>query len=186
MVKKQFISSVTTETHENWHRGFIKPFWSTTSYTKLDYKHTPFNNNKDMQKWNEQGYPKGVLAKGTLVDMNGIQPPYTNDIVEWFEKTYNVKNVGISYFRMKTACMIPTHRDSYVKYRSLFNCKLKDIRRAIIFCDDWHPGHVFEIEGTPITKYKKGDFICWTGNTSHMAANIGTTTRYTIQVTGHK
>ena len=87
---------------------------------------------------------------------------------------------------MKTACMIPTHRDSYVKYRSLFNCKLKDIRRAIIFCDDWHPGHVFEIEGTPITKYKKGDFICWTGNTPHMAANIGTTTRYTIQVTGHK
>ena len=185
-MKNNFLSSVITQDNGTWQRGFIKPFWSKTSYTKLEYKHIPFNNTKDMQKWNKQGYPKEVVANGALCDMTSIQPPYAKDIIAWFEKTYNLKNIGISFFRMQTACMIPTHKDTYKKYRSLFGCKLKDIRRAIIFLDDWHPGHVFEIEGKPLTNYKKGDFICWTGDTPHMAANIGITTRYTLQITGHK
>jgi len=186
MAKKQIISSVITKSNENWHKGFIKPFWSTVSYTKLDYKHIPFNNDKDMQKWLKQGYPKEVVANGALVDMNSTQPAYAKDIVKWFENTYNVKNVGISFFRMKTACMIPTHKDTYKKYKSLFKCRAKDIRRAIIFLDDWQPGHVLEVDGYPITKYKKGDFVFWKNDTPHMAANIGLKPRYTMQLTGHK
>lgn len=185
-MKSNFLSSVITQQHESWERGFIKPFWSTVSYTKLDYKHIPFNNDKDMQKWLKQGYPKEIVANGALVDMKSTQPAYAKDIIKWFENTYNVKNVGISFFRMKTASIIPTHKDTYKKYRSLFKCKLKDIHRAIVFLDDWQAGHIFEIDSFPITKYKKGDFICWSGDTPHMAANIGLKTRYTIQLTGHK
>lgn len=186
MVKKQIISSVITQYSENWHKGFIKPFWSKISYTKLDYSHVPFNNPKDMQTWNKQGYPNELVAHGELCDMRKPQPWYADDIVKWFEKTYDLKNVGISFFRMKTACMIPTHKDTYKKYKSLFKCRAKDIRRAIIFLDDWQPGHVLEVDGNPITKYKKGDFVFWENDTPHMAANIGLKTRYTIQLTGHK
>jgi len=33
---------------------------------------------------------------------------------------------------------------------------------------------------------KSGDWISWNYDTPHMAANIGTEPRYTLQITGHK
>ena len=50
------IKSSITETHDNWHRGHIEPFWSKVSYTKLNYTHEAFNNPMDIQKWKRQGY----------------------------------------------------------------------------------------------------------------------------------
>jgi len=185
MVKKQIISSVITKQTENWHKGFIKPFWSKISYTKLDYKRLPFNNDSDIQKWRNQGYTQKYFT-GLLCDMNSDHPKYVKDFIDWFSKIYNAKNIGVSFYKMPTSVILPTHNDTFKKYRSLFKCKLKDCFRIIVFLDDWQPGHVFEIDGFPITKYKKGDFIFWNNTTPHMAANIGLKPRYTMQLTGHK
>jgi len=185
LVKDKFIGSVTTEQHGSWHKGFIDSFWSKTSYTKLDYERQPFNNNADLNKWQKQGYTHKHFT-GLLCDMNAQQPPYTKDFINWFEKYYKAKDVGVSFYEMPTGIILPTHKDTFKKYRSLFKCNLKDCIRAIIFLDDWYPGHFFEINGHSITNYKKGDFVFWEGSTPHMAANIGIKTRYTMQITGHK
>ena len=179
------IASIITETHANWHRGFLTSLWSKKSYTTLNYNRQPFNNQKDLLLWKKQGYTHKYFT-GLLCDMNEKQPKYVNEYISWFERKYNAKNVGVSFYKMPTGVILPTHRDTYKKYRKLFRCKLKDCIRAIIFLDKWKPGHFFEIANNSIIKYRKGDFIVWYGNTPHMAANIGLQDRYTMQITGHR
>jgi hypothetical protein len=41
-----------------------------------------------------------------------------------------------------------------------------------------------EIDGNPITKWSAGDWVGWNYDTQHLAANIGMTDRYTMQITG--
>jgi len=179
------LGSIVVQDYGNWHRGYVSPFWSKNSYTTLNYKRQPFNNISDIKKWRDQGYTHKYYT-GMLCDMNTQQPKYVPDFINWFANTYNAKNIGVSFYEMPTGVILPTHKDTFKKYRSLFKCKLKDCIRAIVFLDKWQPGHVFEIDGHSITNYRKGDFIFWQGNTPHMAANIGVKTRYTMQITGHK
>jgi hypothetical protein len=82
---------------------------------------------------------------------------------------------------------LPTHGDLYTKYINLFDLQGQEhrIRRAIVFLEDWASGHYFEAMGTPHTNWSAGQVMEWTYDTPHMAANIGTTPRYTLQITGH-
>jgi hypothetical protein len=54
----------------------------------------------------------------------------------------------------------------------------------VIYLEDWQSGHISEIEDTVISKWKAGDYIVWKNNTQHLAANVGKTSRYTLQITG--
>ena len=185
-MKKTSIKSSITETHDRWHRGHIEPFWSKQSYSKLDYTPESFNNSQDCIKWKRQGYVHPVSHyTGMLCDMRKKQTSWNEDIVEWFEHTYDAKDVGTSYYRMGTGVILPTHKDTYKKYRQLFDVKLKDCFRVIVFLDDWHSGHYFEIEDTAITDWRCGDYVYWQSDVPHMAANIGLEKRYTLQLTAH-
>jgi len=86
---------------------------------------------------------------------------------------------------MTPGTIMPEHQDFYKKYRSLYNLSdSKNICRVIVFLEDWKSGHYFEINKIPIVNWKAGDFVFWRNDTSHMAANIGTDNRYTLQITG--
>jgi hypothetical protein len=87
---------------------------------------------------------------------------------------------------MVTNEIIPVHGDNYKLYREIFNCKLNDINRIIIFLEDWKSGHYFELDGEPFVNWKAGDYFIWNGDLEHMAANIGIEDRYTLQITGRK
>ena len=87
---------------------------------------------------------------------------------------------------MGPAVILPNHKDTYIRYKELFNCSLNNVERAIIFLEDWQSGHYFEIENTPIIEWNMGDYVWWKGNAEHMAANVGATKRYTLHLTGHR
>jgi len=166
----------------NWHIGYIDPFWDD-AHLRLNYEVLPFNNPTDVLSWESKGYA-GPFG-GELCDMRSPQAWYTNQLSQMFINIYGLHNVGTSFFRMNTGYLLPTHRDTYKKYREIFNVQVKDIQRIIVFLEDWKPGHYFEIEGKPIVNWKRGDYIWWRGDVEHMAANIGLEPRYTLQVTGH-
>ena len=56
--------------------------------------------------------------------------------------------------------------------------------RIIVFLEDWQSGHYLEINGEPIIEWSAGDWVGWNYDTPHLAANIGMTDRYTMQITG--
>jgi|GEM_PF-2437985 len=169
----------------NWKSGAIEPFWDN-EYKNLSYTHELFNNNDDLIKFKRQGYmQQRKYFTGLMCDMRKKQPSWNEKFIEWFSKEFELKNVCSSYYKMGTGTILPNHKDTYIRYKELFNCSSIDIERAIIFLENWKSGHYFEIENTPIIEWSTGDYVWWKSNTEHMAANIGVTDRYTLQLTGH-
>jgi hypothetical protein len=123
---------------------------------------------------------------GDMCDMRSAQPSWNPVIIDIFHQM-GWQDVGTSYYRMMPGTILPTHQDLYKKYIDIFSLRGQEhtIRRAVIFLQDWQPGHYLEGMNEPVVKWRAGDVIEWCYDTPHMAANMGSTARYTLQVTGH-
>ena len=169
---------------QDYNKFFITPFW-TDSFKELDYINETFNDAVKLAEWKEIGYDT-TRVTGMLCDMRSPQPSWNDRFIQKFEK-YKWQDIGTSYYRMDPGTVLPTHSDLYKKYVEVFklNGQEHSIRRAIVFLEDWASGHYLEIAGDVITKWTAGTVIEWAHDTPHLAANIGPTPRYTLQVTGH-
>ena len=112
----------------------INPFWDD-EFKRLNYINEPFNDDPNTARWLSLGYP-GKFT-GDMCDMRSPQPSWNNQFVSFFEQL-GWKDIGTSYYRMRTGTVLPTHSDLYKKYIELFNLKGKEhtIRRAIVMLED--------------------------------------------------
>ena len=161
----------------------LHAFWDQT-YVDLNYVNEPFNDPEQVMTWQGQGYVNNFT--GDMCDMRHAQPKWNQRIIDIFNGL-GWQDVGTSYYRMGAGTVLPTHQDRYTKYISLFGLRDREhtIRRAIIFLEDWQPGHYAEYEDRPFVDWRAGAVVEWTYDTPHMAANLGITPRYTLQITGH-
>lgn len=167
----------------NIHRYQLQPFWND-EYQQLPYVHESFNDSKLTTTWLTQGYPDRFT--GDMCDMRSPQPSWNQRFVDIF-RGQGWQDIGTSYYRMNTGTVLPTHGDLYLKYIELFNLQGCEhtIRRAVVFLEDWQPGHYAEYRDIAYVNWRAGATIEWTYDTPHMAANLGLTPRYTLQITGH-
>lgn len=167
----------------SFHRYQLHSFWDD-EYKKLDYIHESFNDVEQTHAWQAQGFANRFT--GDMCDMRSQQPSWNQRFIEIFQGK-GWKDIGTSYYRMKTGTVLPTHRDLYKKYVQLFDLQGAEhmIRRAIVFLEDWQPGHYAEYDNMPLVEWRAGTVIEWAFDTPHMAANLGPTPRYTLQITGH-
>ena len=169
-----------------WDKGNIEPFWSKESITSLNFQLEKASADQDFDKWTKLGYMDDLSRlTGLECDMKKKQPTWNSHLIDWFERTFEVTDTGVNYFKMLTDSVLPVHIDSFTKYRSIFDCKQSDCVRVIVFPFDWESGHYFEIKECAITNWSAGDYVMWQGEVPHMAANMGGTPRYSIQLTGH-
>jgi hypothetical protein len=167
----------------NIYRYQLYPFWND-EYKTLDYIHEEFNDLLQVRCWENLGYSNKFT--GDMCDMRSPQPAWNQRFLDIF-KGQGWKDIGTSYYRMGPGTILPTHSDLYLKYIELFGLQGREhtIRRAIVFLEDWQSGHYFEAIGKSYIEWKAGLTVEWTYNTPHMAANLGLTPRYTLQITGH-
>jgi len=165
------------------HKYQLYPFWNE-DYKTLDYINESFNDPQLLEVWTSQGYSNKFT--GSMCDMRSQQPSWNQRIVEIFQGQ-GWRDVGTSYYRMDTGTVLPTHGDLYSKYIDIFNLQGREhtIRRAIIFLEDWQPGHYAEYMDQAFVNWRAGAVVEWAHDTPHMAANLGPTPRYTLQITGH-
>ena len=161
----------------------IKPFWDN-EYQHLDYRHEPFNDPVSVNQWISQGF--GSKICGLLCDMKSQQPRWNDRIIKYFTDM-GWKDIGTSYYRMTSGTVMPEHSDLYKRYIEIFSLQGRehDIRRALIFLEDWKPGHYFDCMGQTFIPWQAGTVVEWTYATPHTAANVGFADRYTLQITGH-
>lgn len=161
----------------------IPVFWDD-EFKRLNYINENFNDSLSVEKWTAVGYSNKFT--GMMCDMRSPQPSWNKKFIDYFDNE-GWMDIGTSYYRMDTGTVLPTHGDLYKKYASIYdlNGRQETIRRAIVFLEDWASGHYAEINGEPIVKWCAGDTFIWTYDTPHMAANLGLTPRYTLQITGH-
>jgi len=165
------------------HKYQLYPFWNN-EYIQLGYINEPFNDNILQTQWIAQGYANQFT--GDMCDMRSPQPSWNQRFIDIFTGQ-GWKDIGTSYYRMNTGTILPTHGDLYLKYIDLFDLKDREhtIRRAIVFLEDWQPGHYAEYMDQAYVNWRAGAVIEWNYDTPHMAANLGPTPRYTLQITGH-
>lgn len=165
------------------HRYQLQTFWDD-EYKQLDYMNESFNDVAQLKTWQTQGYPNQFT--GDMCDMRNKQPTWNQRFVDFFAEQ-GWKNIGTSYYRMNTGTVLPTHGDLYLKYIELFDLQGQEhtIKRAVIFLEDWQPGHYAEYMNEAFVNWKAGAVVEWTYDTPHMAANLGLVPRYTLQITGH-
>ena len=97
---------------------------------------------------------------------------------------FKLKNTVVVLSKMIPGQILPFHIDKYSYYSKKHNIKDKSkIKRIIIFLENIKPGHQLWIENQ-FCQGEAGSYFGWNGNTKHMAANLGETDRYVLQITG--
>lgn len=163
----------------NWWGFSILPIWNNR-HRDLPYTMRPFNDQDAVNSWRAVGFSQERF-QGDLYDMRNIEPEWMSKVLEQF----TWQKLAWSLYRMMPGHLLPLHRDLYTKYIEIFQiANPNNIRRAIIFLEDWSSGHYFEIDDTPILKWKAGDGVAWNYDTPHIAGNVGFEARYTLQITG--
>jgi hypothetical protein len=163
-------------------KSHIPQFWDD-EFKNLEYMDESFNDNANITRWLAQGYANKFT--GSMCDMRRPQPSWNNLFVKIFE-AQGWQDVSTSYYKMSTGTILPTHQDLYLRYIDVFKLHGQEqrIRRAVVFLEDWQPGHYAEYMDRPYTAWQAGDIVEWPYDTPHMAANMGPTPRYTLQITG--
>ena len=153
-------------------------------YKRLDYVQEQFNDPVKLQEWQDMGFQN--VATGYMCDMRSTQPTW-NDIIKKVYSEMGWRDIGTSYYRMGPGTILPNHSDLYKKYVELFDLQGREhtIRRAVVFLENWASGHYSECAGHAVVEWRAGDVIEWSYDTPHVAANVGYTDRYTLQITGH-
>ena len=165
------------------HKFQLSKFWDD-EYKTLQYVNETFNDQHQLSVWQKSGYSNRFT--GDMCDMRSTQPTWNQRFIDIFAGQ-GWKDIGTSYYRMNTGTVLPTHSDLYVKYIDLFNLQGQEhtIYRAVVFLEDWQPGHYAEYDGQPFVNWRAGAVVTWRYDTPHMAANLGDQPRYTLQITGH-
>lgn len=159
-------------------QGLITPFWEDY-YKNLSYVRRPHNNPEQLTEWQQQGFTHQNFT-GKMYGMDNDMPAWTSNFLNMFQ----TECIGLTLYKMETGDIMPTHADTFAKFRSIHNIPdSKDIYRCIVFLEGWKNGHIFEIDRTQITSWQAGDYVLWKNSTPHMAANLGPEPRYTAQLT---
>jgi hypothetical protein len=171
---------VTLDPSKRWGVGNIIPWWGT-SHRDLPYINEPFNDVASLDHWNQLGYTQTKFT-GDMYDMRNPEPHWMSE----FKKHYSGwKHFSWSVYKMTPGCVLPNHSDTYDRFKHIYNVpNAESIYRSIIFLEDWQSGHYFEIDHVPFTNWTAGTVVTWQNDTVHLAANVGMTDRYTLQITG--
>ena len=161
-------------------RGSTFRNWWGDQHRNLQYIHEPFNDEKSVNKWRALGYTQERFT-GNMYDMRFDEPEW----IKPFRDIFKWDHLGWSVYQMPPGIILPNHQDTYARFRKIHNITdAETIMRAVVFLEDWQSGHYLEINGKSITDWRAGDYIAWSNDTPHLAANMGETDRYTLQMTG--
>jgi len=161
-----------------WWRHRMDPWW--TDHRSLPYINEPFNDPVSLAQWQQLGYTQTKFT-GDMYDMRNPEPAW----IDRFRMHFPWKHFSWSLYRMGPGCVLPNHVDTYARFKNVHDIQDHSrIYRAVIFLEDWQSGHYLEMDGDPVIKWQAGDAVVWQNYTPHLAANMGMTDRYTLQITG--
>ena len=113
-----------------WTKGKCPVLWDE-GYKYFNYVRQPITG-AESDTWREQGYTHETTT-GKMYDSRNPMPDYAEQVAQLL----NLKNCGFVFYKMDTLDIMPTHVDHYNTYCKVFNQKHEDVRRAIVFLEDW-------------------------------------------------
>ena len=99
-------------------------------------------------------------------------------------KHFNLLSMSLQLQKYSPGQCLPWHADKYATYKKFNNIpEDQDITRIILFLHNQEPGQQLWI-GDKFCTGQAGDYVGWTNQTVHMAANLSNVDRYNLQITG--
>jgi hypothetical protein len=165
--------------HRHWGDVWFTNVWGS-SHRDLPYINEPFNDAVTQKTWENRGFQNQRFT-GDLYDMRSPEPDWMAHFRHWLP----MRHFSWSIYRMSPGTVLPEHSDTYSRFREIYHVPATAvIRRYVVFLEDWQSGHYCEIDDAPVVNWIQGTGVFWNGDTPHIAANIGRTDRYTLQITG--
>lgn len=162
-------------------KGRLQPWWCYDQLESLDIAphHEIYRGFDLVDELDRDRYPLSVMH-----DVHRDLPDFLN--TESLENEFAwLEQKSYALHRMQPGMLLPLHKDRYRYYSKSRNLDTtQDIVRVIVFLSDWSSGHYLEISTAPIIGWRAGDWVAWRNDTTHLAANLGHTNRYTLQITG--
>jgi hypothetical protein len=165
----------------NTGKGHFKLLWSKNEHRLLPYAREPFNDPESVSLWRDLGYTN-VHFTGEMYDMRNSTPDWFD--VSIYERILKWKHLSWSFYKMTPGVILPTHVDTFVRFKSMYSTEPGTICRALVFLEDWKSGHYLDLGNEVMPAWKAGDYVWWTELAPHTASNCGITDRYTLQLTG--
>ena len=162
-----------------WTSGKINICWGD-EYRSFPYTKQPLTQN-ELRIWRDQGYNHESFT-GMMYDSRNPMPEWCKQVA----KDIELDNAGFVFYKMVTNDIMPTHVDHFRRYCEVFDIPRSKVLRAIVFLEDWRPGHYFEVDNHAFCNYKAGEYVLWSCDVAHAASNIGIDPRFTLQITGTK
>lgn len=159
------------------HQGHVTPVW-TDEHKHFDYIKQPIKES-EITVWRSKGYYHASFSGG-MYDSRNPMP----DWVDYIATKIGLSNCGFVFYKMETLDIMPTHVDHFETYERIFGVNRDNTYRALVFMEDWKPGHYLEFNGKAVTNWSAGDYALWHADVPHAASNIGVANRYTLQITG--
>ena len=168
--------------NEMWIKGQCPVLWDE-GYKAFNYVRQPVTG-AESDTWRSQGYTHENTT-GKMYGNRNPMPYYVEEVAQ----ILNLKNCGFVFYKMDTLDIMPTHVDLYKTYCKVFKKKRNEVRRAIVFLEDWKPGHLIHYqdankEWQSSTHWKAGDGFIWDSDHLHLSGNCGLEDKYTLQVSG--
>ena len=157
--------------------GSVNVIWDK-EYHNYSYTKQPLKE-EEMKNWRSLGYYHESFSGG-MYDSRNPMPDWTDTVAQQIGLT----NTGFVFYKMQTLDIMPNHIDHFETYCKVFKVNRDDVYRALLFLDDWAPGQYLEAGHKALTNWKAGDYVMWQADIDHASANIGTTDRYALQITG--
>jgi hypothetical protein len=158
--------------------GTVPVSWTVADYTEKTawYQHDGGKGFTTTDK-NHDIYSKNI---GVLIPRAVL--PVFSQVTEYFD----LEDIVCDLSKYTPGMMLPWHHDDYPTYSKNMNVTDKNkIVRIIVFLHQSQPGHQLWIEDR-LCSGAAGTWFSWIGATRHMAANLGESDRYVIQITGHQ
>ena len=149
-------------------------------FLSFDYIKQPIKE-EETSKWIEQGYYHKSFS-GSMYGSKNKMPNWVNTAAE----QVGLDNCGFVCYKMNQLDIMPPHIDHFETYCRIFNVSRDKVFRAVVFLEDWKPGHYFEYDGKGLVNWERGNYVIYSTDILHAASNIGIEPRYTLQITGIK
>lgn len=166
--------------YSDWNnkKGTIPVFWNKEHYEDSGwYRHPDKTHGFSTQDENYKIYGDNL----------GVYIPDDDKVDNIFAKAFDFFDLDELVFSLsmyKPGMILPWHRDNYPTYsKNKGIVEPEGIVRIMVFLEDPAPGHQLWIEDK-LCAGPAGSWYAWQGRAKHMAANIGETNRYVLQLTG--
>lgn len=175
----------------NHKSGTLPVHWKDSDYENLKWhlhkklQSGDITNGYATEKSNIEIYKDqiGLLVPEFSVGDKAVIPKQVDAIFGYIINSFDLSDSIYTFNKYTPGMILPWHTDTYPTYSKNNNANIKQIVRVIVFLHDPAPGQQLWI-GEKLCIGQKGTWHSWQGATRHMAANLGETPRYTIQITG--